>query len=214
MSKAQRSETCVSHHQRKLCDQLNHHDSPVRQGRVCAEAVAYANNPSPKVRYVTWISPGFAAVIRVWRSTAKIIAVLRGHLQPCCEALTLRHAWLSLISVHASNERERERERQKEGGREGAADPGRQRRKRRHVLNMCPACTYTGSPAQSCRTRGKKRRKGTQAGRQKGGGGGEEGRRERAEKPRTPKEKRPQRTNPRRSPTKIKTKTLYPDNKA
>ena len=106
-------------------------------------------------------------------------------MQPCCEALTLRHAWLNLISVHASEERERERERgrKREEKRGGAADPGRQRRKKRHVLNMCPACTCTGSPAQSCRTRGKKRRRGTQAGRQKGGGGGGEGRRERAEKP-------------------------------
>ena len=70
----------------------------------------------------------------------KNIAVLRGHLQPCCEALTLRHAWLNLISVQASKERERERERERgrkreeeRGGRPTRADRGERK-------DLCKTC--------------------------------------------------------------------------
>ena len=142
----------------------------------------------------------------------KIIAVLMSHLQPCCETLTLRHTWLSLRDkrmtagrinqVHCAclqERRERERERAEGEEKGGNGDRPGQREERRHVLAWTPACTGTGSPALSCRTRGRRTRKGTQPGHQKEGGEGEEeGGRERAKTHRSP-EKRPQRKNLRRS---------------
>ena len=81
-------------------NQLSHHNSPERQGRGYADSVSHANNHSPKVRHVACVSPRCSTAIHVGRSTAKIIAVLMSHLQPCRETLTLRHAWLNLWDKH------------------------------------------------------------------------------------------------------------------
>ena len=160
------------------------------------------------------------------------------HLQPCCETLTLRHAWLRLrdkrmtagrinqvhcdhFSVHAckreSRERERERERgQREGGREGGADdPRRQRRKKRHVQNMCPACTGTGSQSGILSPSGRKNKKrhpGRPPENEGGGGGEEEGEREKERKKhRNPERKTTPEKNPAAFSDQNQSKTQYPN---
>ena len=125
-------------------------------------------------------------------------------MQPCCETLTLRHAWLSLrdkrvaagrinqvqlLRVLAKRER-REREREREGRRReeergrGAADPGRKGRKKRHVQKHLPGL-YRYRMSGRCPVAKRKQggeREPRPATRRGGGRGEEEEERERAKK--------------------------------
>ena len=170
-----------------LCDQLNHHNSPEHQGRACADSVAPDNKHSPKVRYVACISPRFSTVIHVWRSTAKIIAVLMSHWQPCRETLMLRHAWL--------REREERKRERAEGGRKrgGGGRPG-QKEETEKKENMCmtlPPDHVAGVRRPGAKTSTGEEEAPRPATRKEGGGRGEGEREERKKKTGTRKEATP-----------------------
>ena len=148
----------------------------------------------------------------------KIIAVQRGHLQPCCETLTRDTRGLSKsLCMLAKREREREREKEREaerGRKRGGWRPTWAERERQTWQHACcPACTGTGcrsgvlSPGQ---TEEEKRHPNRPPDRKRRKGRGKE---RKSGKTRTPKEKRPQRKTPRRSPTKVKTKHYTPTRK-
>ena len=59
-----------------------------------------------------------------------------GHLQPCCETITLRHAWLNRRDLCACSERERERKAER-GRKRGGWRPTRAERERETDMTTC-----------------------------------------------------------------------------